>query len=108
MYIALLILLLLPAFVMIRRGLARHGAGLLAGGFFWAAVVGFFFLFLDFWGEKLWFDALGYTSRFWTVIIAKVFFVFAGAILSAGMVWLMAGRSTSFAPVFSLAALFMG
>lgn len=28
--------------------------------------------FMDFWGEKLWFDSLGYTDRFWTEFAARV------------------------------------
>ncbi len=43
------------------------------------------FRFLDFWGEKLWFDELGYNDRFWTLFLAQVGFVAAGALIGLGI-----------------------
>ena len=40
------------------------------------------FWFLDFWGEKLWFDSLGYNKRFWTVVFTKAGFVVGGGLLA--------------------------
>jgi len=40
------------------------------------------FLFLSFWGEKLWFDNLGYNDRFWTLFVAQLAFVAGGTVLA--------------------------
>ncbi|MFW6360770.1 MAG: UPF0182 family protein [Spirochaetota bacterium] len=37
-----------------------------------AAATLLFFWFMGFWGEKLWFDSLGYADRFWQEILIKV------------------------------------
>ena len=108
MYILLLIVLLVPGGIMIKRGLDRHSVSLLAGGLLWGALVGLFFFLLDFWGEKLWFDALGFAARFWTEIAARSLFIAGGALFSMAAIWLMAGRKNPFAPFFSLAGLLIG
>jgi uncharacterized membrane protein (UPF0182 family) len=41
-----------------------------------------FFNFMDFWGEMLWFESLGYNDRFWTYILAQAAFGIAGALIS--------------------------
>jgi uncharacterized membrane protein (UPF0182 family) len=41
-----------------------------------------FFNVLDFWGDMLWFDALGYSDRFWVYTIAQSGFGLLGAVLS--------------------------
>ncbi|HKJ43885.1 MAG TPA: UPF0182 family protein [Sunxiuqinia sp.] len=40
--------------------------------------------FMDFWGEKLWFDQLGYNNRFWTVWLTQVG-LFVGAFIFGGL-----------------------
>lgn len=45
-----------------------------------------FLLFLDFWSEELWFDALGYNGRFWTLFLAQGGFVVAGGLLALGII----------------------
>ncbi len=51
-------------------------------------IIGFLTLFMtwfmDFWGEKLWFDQLGYNERFWTVWLSKIG-LFAGAFIIGGL-----------------------
>jgi len=47
------------------------------------------FRFFDFWGEKLWFDELGYNDRFWTLFLAQSVFVLAGALIGLGMMGLL-------------------
>ena len=41
-----------------------------------------FFQFMSFWGDKLWYDSLGFTQRFWIEIAAKAGMIVAGAALS--------------------------
>lgn len=47
------------------------------------------FRFLDFWGEKIWFDELGYNDRFWTLFLAESLFVVAGALSGLGLLALL-------------------
>jgi len=53
-----------------------------------AGFLGIFTLFMSwfpgFWGEKLWFDHLGYNDRFWTVWGARIL-LFLGAFLGGGL-----------------------
>jgi hypothetical protein len=80
MYIALLLgLLFLGGFLLTlgirKRNMSRAFLGALVGVF---AIL--FFWFLGFWGDFLWFDALGYEERFWTVVFTKMGTFFAGAV----------------------------
>ena len=54
--------------------------GLFTLGFFW---------FLDFWGEMLWFESLGYDNRFWTYILAQSVTGIVGAFVSITIVSLL-------------------
>lgn len=72
MYVAILLALIaVSGFLVVtgatkrRRGRTILGAAMLTGTIF-------LFWFLGFWGEMLWFQALGYTRRFWTVVVAKL------------------------------------
>ena len=44
---------------------------------------------MDFWGEMLWFEAIGYPQRFWTVVLAQSGFAVAAALLSWLAVYLL-------------------
>ncbi len=58
------------------------GIGLLIG-----AVL--FFALLGFWGEWLWFDAIGYAGRLWTVVWTQVGTALAGAVLGLAGVFVL-------------------
>lgn len=94
MYIALLLILLLPAGYLLRTGRRRNDNLLLAGGILWAAVVALFFAILHLWGEMLWFESLGFTQRFWTELWAKYGIMALAALFSASVTFLMAGAGT--------------
>ena len=64
-----------------RKSKKREGAGVTV-----IAVTVLCFLFLDFWGEELWFDALGYNGRFWTLFLAQGGFVVTGGLLGLGII----------------------
>ncbi len=108
MYIVLLIILLLPAFLLVRSGIGNRRPLFLVGGIGWGALVVLFFLFLSFWGEVLWFEALGFGKRFWTEILAKAGIMAGGGAFSALVMFLMVGRRSSLAPVAALVGLVIG
>ncbi len=82
MYTVLLIILLLIAALLIRSGVKNKRKGLIALGFIFAAGTLLFFWFLGFWGEMLWFQGLGYGSRFWEVVLSKFFSALVGGIVA--------------------------
>lgn len=49
----------------------------------------FIFWWMGFWGEKLWFDSIGYNNRFWTLFLFRSGFTLAGTILAALLVGLL-------------------
>ncbi len=81
MYAFLLILLLGIALILILAGLSKQNWTVTISGFFLGVLTGVFFWFLDFWGEALWFEAVGYSGRFWKVIITKIGISIIGALL---------------------------
>ena len=44
---------------------------------------------LDFWAEMLWFESLGFSRRFWTVVTARVGFMLAGAAIGFLLLFLL-------------------
>ncbi len=71
MYIALLLILIGLSGYLALSGIRGHQKGRVYLGVALAALTVCFFSFLDFWTEMLWFDALGFGRRFWTVVWAK-------------------------------------
>lgn len=68
MYLILLVALVAASLLLIRNGQVKRlrnrvvaGAALLLG-------TGLFFSLLGFWGEMLWFEALGFERRFWVEV----------------------------------------
>jgi uncharacterized membrane protein (UPF0182 family) len=75
----------------LQSGLRRRSRALRVAGILAIAGTLLFFALLSFWGEMIWFEALGYAGRFWRMVAAK-----AGApLLFAGIgglgVWLLCG-----------------
>ncbi|MCB9292048.1 MAG: UPF0182 family protein [Lewinellaceae bacterium] len=68
------------------RSLGRKNRKRVAAGGALIVITVLFFLFLNFWGEKLWFDTLGYNDRFWTLFLAQTGFVAAGGLLAFGFI----------------------
>ncbi len=89
MYVVLLLLLLFAAFVLTASGVQRNRRGrVLAGVVLGVATVGFF-AFLEFWGEYLWYDALGYSERFITRIEALIGYTLLSGVIGWAAVWLL-------------------
>ncbi|MEF8822900.1 MAG: UPF0182 family protein [Desulfohalobiaceae bacterium] len=89
MYIVLLLLLLLAAFLLTLSGMNRNLRGRALGGILLGLATVVFFAFLSFWGEFLWFDALGYSDRFITRIEAMLGYTLLGGIIGWAGVWLL-------------------
>lgn len=104
MYTALIGLCLLGAAALLALGAHRRRVWPVVAGVAVLALTGVFFWFLGFWGEVLWFDAVGYEQRFWTVALAQVGLTLAGAGLAAGLVHLLTwgiGKHRAFARIGS-------
>ncbi|MBE0537480.1 MAG: UPF0182 family protein [Phycisphaerae bacterium] len=85
MYAMLLILLFGCAFGLVLFGLTRQKWSCAVAGILIGALTTLFFWFLSFWGEALWFESVGYSGRFWKVVIAKVILAVAGACAGAAL-----------------------
>ncbi|MCL5030181.1 MAG: UPF0182 family protein [Bacteroidetes bacterium] len=48
-----------------------------------------FFWFMDFWGEALWFQNLGYGNRFWTIVNSNAGLAVAGGVLGFIIIYLL-------------------
>ena len=81
MYFALLIVLLVLSFYLFVTGANKENKIKKYAGIVLAAATLFFFWFMDFWGEALWFENLGYGHRFWTIVNSNGILAIAGAII---------------------------
>ena len=99
MYLALFVLIFACGGLLAYRGIAGRRIALAAAGICLCLFGVFFYWFLGFWGEMLWFRQLGHSSRFWTVVLARVGAAVAGGALGLVVVALLtlplAGRRES-------------
>ncbi len=84
MYTALFLLFIALAIFLIYRGLKSKSTPVIIIGAIMGLITILFPGFMEFWGEKLWFDQLGYNERFWTVWLTKIG-LFVGAFLIGGI-----------------------
>ncbi len=89
MYNAILLVLLAAGGLLASRGVSSRRTNLVMLGAFVIAATLAIFWFFGFWGELLWFDAVGYSSRFMTVVLVKAGTLGAAALLSFLFVKLM-------------------
>ncbi|HSO18886.1 MAG TPA: UPF0182 family protein, partial [Desulfosarcina sp.] len=87
MYTFLMILLIGAGIWLTVLGGRTRRLWLAASGFFLAAGTAFFFWFMGFWGDLHWFETLGYSDRFWEVIIVRTLAGSIGGIVAAAIVW---------------------
>jgi len=79
-------LLLLPlglGLLLLIAGYRSESRGRMIFGGLLAGLSLFLTWFLDFWGEKLWFDAISYNRRFWSLFFFETGLVVGGALLAA-------------------------
>jgi len=108
MYNAILIILLVPVLVLLGTGFQRKNVALILTAIVLGGLVGLFFIMLDLWGELLWFESLGFESRFWTEIASKGFLSLLGGILAFVSLYFMIGSSSSFIVPALLLGLYFG
>ena len=89
MYTAIILVLLALAVLLTYSGIKRNKKGRMTAGIFIGVATIIFFWSLDFWGEMLWFENLGYGDRFWVFVVAQVVSGAVGAFLSVGIVTLL-------------------
>ncbi len=85
MYTFILLLLLGAGLYVFLHGRKKHRKFQQATGILIAALTILFFLFMTFWGDYLWFDAIGYENRFWIEYLYKAVMLVSGLLL----VWLI-------------------
>jgi zinc transporter ZupT len=89
MYTIALIVLVGMGVLLAVYGNRRRKFGLTGAGILLAIAAGVFFGLLDFWGEMLWFEAMGYGRRFWEAVWVQVLAGMAGALIGAAFVALL-------------------
>lgn len=89
MYTALMFIMIGFGLWMVVNGASSRRIPQVVAGGFLAVGTAAFFWFMGFWGEMLWFDALGYDERFWDVFWVRLLAGAAGVVFSAGLVYLL-------------------
>jgi uncharacterized membrane protein (UPF0182 family) len=88
MFTIIFLLLLFGAGAVLVSGLKNRKPARIISGIVLVLFVLVFFRIIDFWGELLWFESLGYTQRFWVLELSKYGFALAGFIAGGLIVWL--------------------
>jgi uncharacterized membrane protein (UPF0182 family) len=89
MYNAIILVLIALAVFLAFSGIKSNKKGRTVAGIIIGVLTIVFFWSLDFWGEMLWFDNLGYGDRFWVYIAAQTVTAVIGAFFSLGIVTLL-------------------
>jgi len=89
MYTVLFIILLIIAGLVIRSGIKKKKKGVTILGIIMLVLTPLFFWLLDFWGEMLWYQNLGYGSRFWEVVLSQFFSAVAGGVFGIIFIFLL-------------------
>jgi uncharacterized protein len=93
MYITIYMLLLAGAVLIFYLGRRHQKPYLLVTGVLIALLTVFFFWFLNFWGEKLWFDAVGYSDRFWIVLLTQFLGFIVAFLAGAAIIFFLTART---------------
>jgi hypothetical protein len=89
MYTLLYIILVGIAVVIAYSGIKNKKRGSIIAGVTFGLLTVLFFWFMNFWGEKLWFDQNTYINRFWTEWATKFILLFAGLVIGGLVVYLL-------------------
>lgn len=89
MYIALLLILLGLSVFLFITGARKEQRIKKYSGIVLAILTLLFFWFMNFWGEALWFENLGYGNPFWTVVNSNGLLAIVGAVIGFVTVFLL-------------------
>ncbi|TVM16279.1 hypothetical protein DPQ33_13245 [Oceanidesulfovibrio indonesiensis] len=90
MYIAIIVIGLALALYLVHRGRTRGSRASIALGVGLGVAVAAFFMLLGLWGDALWFDSVGYSSRFWKAILTQILlFIVVGSIVGGALYLLL-------------------
>lgn len=89
MYNAIILLLVALAALLLFTGIARKRKSLIGGGIGIGVLTILFFSFLGFWGDYLWFANLGFSNRFWTILLSQIGFGLIGLVFGAAIILLL-------------------
>jgi hypothetical protein len=87
MYTILRLILVAAALYVIYRGSRRRSTGTIILGIGIGVIALLFFKVMDLWGEALWFQSVGYISRFWKVLGTRIILASFFALVSAMIVY---------------------
>ncbi len=112
MYNAILFILIAATVLLLYIGLRKSKKSFVTLGAFLGLFTVFFFWYMDFYGELLWFQSLGYDDRFWVSIFNQAEYSIAGAIISGLIVFLLTMKITRYKKVIRnmvlIIAIFIG
>ena len=89
MYFALFVIFAGMAAYLFFVGLKQRSRRKVWGGLMLGLLTILFPQFMEFWGEMLWFQAIGYGQRFWTVIFAEAGLTIVTFIFGVGFVYFL-------------------
>ncbi|MBD3290205.1 UPF0182 family protein [candidate division KSB1 bacterium] len=89
MYNIIILILIGIAVAFIFNGVSKRRLRNIILGAVLALITIAFFSLMSFYGEMLWFNSIGYSNRFWTVILAKLLSFGAGAVLGWIIVFIL-------------------
>jgi uncharacterized membrane protein (UPF0182 family) len=90
MYTIIRIILIAGAIYCLYRGIRYRRAGFVYGGVGLGLFTLILFRIMDLWGEALWFQSVGYISRFWKVLVTQVVMAAIFAVVGAFIMYLLA------------------
>jgi len=109
MYTVVIILLVAVAAALVGYGVRRRSAGWVVVGLAVGAATWLGFTFMTFWGEVLWFDALGYAGRLWREVLWRVGTAAVGGLAAAvgvaALMWSVRRRRLVCVPAVAVGAI---
>jgi hypothetical protein len=101
MYLLLFFVLVLAGVALAALGRARGRSSLLWGGIALAVAAVLLFSLLDFWGEVLWFEAVGFAGRLWTFVGWQAGAVLIGALIAGAAAAILSIPARRLQPIVS-------
>ena len=88
MYTVIILIIVAAMAFLLFSGFKKNSKALIGGGVAIGIAGWLFFWFMDFWGEMLWFDSVGFEKRFWTFELTRIGFIVGGFIIGYALIYL--------------------